>query len=84
MPMVNIAVLPLLFLSGIFITLDIGTPSWLAWVAKVFPVRHFLAGMQAGFIGTPFHWTDVAVVAAWGIGGLLLAVRYFRWGPSAG
>ena len=83
-PMVNIAVLPLLFLSGIFNTLDNGTPSWLAWVAKVFPVRHFLAGMQAGFIGTPFHWTDVAVVAAWGIGGLLLAVRYFRWEPSAG
>jgi hypothetical protein len=27
---------------------------------------------------------DVAVVAAWGVGGLLFAVRFFRWEPSAG
>ena len=31
--------------------------------------------MQAGYLGTPFHWRDVAVVAAWGIAGLLLSVR---------
>ena len=29
------------------------------------------------------HWTDVLVVAAWGVGGLLLAVRFFRWEPRA-
>jgi len=69
MSIVNITVLALLFLSGIFITLDNGTPSWIDWIAKIFPVRHLAARMQAGFIGTPFHWTDVAIVAAWGIGG---------------
>jgi ABC-2 type transport system permease protein len=44
-------------------------------------VRHFADGMLAGFLGTPFRWSDVLVVAAWGVGGMLLAVRYFSWEP---
>jgi len=76
---VNIASLPVLFLSGIFIPFDNRTAQWIRSVASIFPVRHFAAGMQAGFLGTPFHWSDVAVVAAWGTGGLLLSIRYFRW-----
>ena len=48
------------------------------------PVRHFATGMQAGFLGTPFRWSDVLVVAAWGVGGLLLAVRFFSWEPRRG
>jgi ABC-2 type transport system permease protein len=51
------------------------------WVGRVFPLKHFLAGMQAAFLGAPFHWTDVLVLAAWGLGGLLFAVRFFRWEP---
>jgi hypothetical protein len=42
---------------------------------------HFADGMQAGFPGTTFHWYDVLVVAAWGLGGLLFATRYFSWEP---
>jgi len=78
---VNIAILPLLFLSGIFIAFGNDTPSWIIWVARIFPVRHFATGMQAGFLGTPFDWSDVAIVAAWGLVGLLLAVRFFSWEP---
>jgi ABC-2 type transport system permease protein len=80
-PIVNAAILPLLFLSGIFIPFDNNTPSWILWVARIFPVRHFALGLQAGFLGTPFDWVDVIVVAAWGLFGLLLAVRYFSWEP---
>jgi ABC-2 type transport system permease protein len=80
---VNASILPLLFLSGIFIPFGTNTPSWILWVARVFPVRHFATGMQAGFLGTPFHWSDVAVVAAWGVAGLLLAARFFSWEPRA-
>jgi ABC-2 type transport system permease protein len=80
-PIVNAVILPLLFLSGIFIPFSNSTPSWILWVARVFPVRHFAVGLQAGFLGTPFDWVDVAVVAAWGALGLLLAVRYFSWEP---
>jgi ABC-2 type transport system permease protein len=78
---VNATILPLLFLSGIFIPLGDDTPSWILWVARIFPVRHFAEGMQAGFLGTTYHWSDVLVVAAWGAGGLLVAIRYFRWEP---
>ncbi len=42
---------------------------------------HFARGMQAGFLGTAFNWTDVLVVAAWGLGGLPLSVRFFSWEP---
>jgi ABC-2 type transport system permease protein len=78
---VNATILPLLFLSGIFIPFGASTPSWILWIAKIFPVKHFAAGMQAGFIGTAFSWTDVLVVAVWGLAGLLLAIRYFSWEP---
>ncbi len=60
--------MPLLFLSGVFIPLGNTPPAWMAWVGRIFPVRHFLSGMQAGFLGGPFSWTDVLVVAAWGRG----------------
>ncbi len=78
---VNAAILPLLFLSGVFIAFGNGAPSWIIWIGRIFPVKHFAAGMQAGFLGTPFRWTDVLIVAAWGLAGLLVAVRYFSWEP---
>jgi ABC-2 type transport system permease protein len=78
---VNAAILPLLFLSGIFIAFGNDTPNWIIWVARIFPVRHFAVGMQAGFLGTPFSWTDVGIVALWGLVGLRLAVRFFSWEP---
>jgi ABC-2 type transport system permease protein len=80
---VNATILPLLFLSGIFVPFGNSTPDWIIWIARIFPVRHFAAGMQAGFLGTTFDWTDVLVVALWGVGGLLVAVRWFRWEPRA-
>ena len=81
---VNATILPLLFLSGIFIPFGNNTPSWIQWIAKIFPVKHFADGMQAGFLGTSFNWTDVLIVAVWGLAGLLLAVRYFSWEPRTG
>jgi ABC-2 type transport system permease protein len=80
-PIVNATILPLLFLSGGFIPLGDDSPPWINWVGRIFPVRHFADAMQAGFLGTTFHWTDVLFVAAWGVGGLLLAVRFFSWEP---
>jgi hypothetical protein len=38
--------------------------------------------MQAGYVGTPFHWNDVFVVAIWGIVGLIVAIRRFSWESS--
>jgi ABC-2 type transport system permease protein len=81
-PIVMVSIFPLLFLSGIFIAFGNGTPDWILWIARIFPIRHFALGLQAVFVGTPFAWTDVAVVAAWGALGLLIAARYFRWEPQ--
>jgi ABC-2 type transport system permease protein len=78
---VNASILPLLFLSGVFIPLGANAPAWIVWIARIFPVWHFAKGMQASFLGIAFSWTDVLVVAAWGLGGLLFAIRFFSWEP---
>jgi ABC-2 type transport system permease protein len=80
-PIVNATILPLLFLSGIFIPLGDDAPAWLTWTARIFPVKHFADGLQASFLGTNFHWTDVLVVGAWGVAGLAAAARFFSWEP---
>jgi ABC-2 type transport system permease protein len=79
---VNASMLPLLFLSGIFIPITSTAPSWLIWIAKVFPVYHFAWGMKSGFLGTPFDWMHVIIVAAWGLGGFLISYRFFSWEPK--
>jgi ABC-2 type transport system permease protein len=89
-PIVNAAILPLLFLSGIFIPLDDEAPVWMTTIAEIFPVKHFADAMRAGFLGNleslqgrifRFEWMDVAIIAAWGIAGLVLAARFFSWEP---
>jgi ABC-2 type transport system permease protein len=78
---VNASILPVLFVSGIFIPLDNKSPEWIQWTARIFPVREFVSGLEAGLLGTRFSWGDVALVALWGLGGLLLAVLFFSWEP---
>ncbi len=81
LPIVNGVILPLLFLSGVFIPLGSNPPAWMNWVGRAFPIKHFLNGMQAAFLGGSFDWIDVLIVAAWGAGGLAFAIRFFRWEP---
>jgi hypothetical protein len=51
------------------------------WIGRVFPVKHFANAMQSAFLGAPFRWSDVAVVAIWGIGAIVVASAFFRWEP---
>ena len=85
-PISNFTVLPLYFLSGIFIP-ETEIPDGVLHVADVFPVRHFFLAFFEGFdpntAGAGFEWGHLAVVAAWGALGFLLALRYFRWTPRA-
>ncbi len=80
----NATILPLLFISNVFIPLQ-DPPEWLATVGDIFPVKHFAAALQTAFhpdtTGAGFEWGDLAVIAAWGIIGTALAVRYFSWEP---
>jgi ABC-2 type transport system permease protein len=80
---VNAIILPLLFLSGIFIPLGADAPEWMKFIGNVFPVKHFAEAMLGSFYGPPFpfQWSDVLVVAAWGIGGLIAAILFFSWEP---
>ncbi|HEU5004454.1 MAG TPA: ABC transporter permease [Actinomycetota bacterium] len=81
---VNAVIFPLLFISDIFIPLQ-NAPKWLTTVAKIFPIYHFSWAMQHAFnpfqTGSGFQGTDLLIVAAWGVGALLVAARFFTWEP---
>jgi ABC-2 type transport system permease protein len=81
---VNAVILPLLFISDIFIPLR-SAPKWVASVADVFPVRHFALAMQHAFnpfeAGSGFRGTDLLVVVIWGVAAMLLALKFFTWEP---
>jgi ABC-2 type transport system permease protein len=83
-PIVNALLLPLYFLSGVFIP-DDQLPSGVIDFANHFPVRHFFeAFFDAYVIGGGIEWNHLAVVAIWGVAGLLLSIRFFRWTPRGG
>jgi ABC-2 type transport system permease protein len=81
-PIVNFSMLPLLFISDIFIPLD-QAPELLKTVSNVFPVAHFAKAMHASFdpFDPSFRAGDLLIVAAWGVVGLILAIRFFSWEP---
>lgn len=83
-PVVMAMALPLFFISGVFVPWAF-IPPWLRDVAQVFPVRHLALSILTPFTAgaRPWSWGDLAVVAAWGVGGLVLAVRRFHWAPRA-
>lgn len=83
---VNALLLPLYFLSGVFIPED-QLPNGVITFADLFPVRHFFDAFFDAYVpagGPAVSWDNLAVVAAWGIAGLLLAIRFFRWTPKSG
>jgi ABC-2 type transport system permease protein len=87
-PIVNALLLPLYFLSGVFIP-DDQLPSGVIHFADAFPVRHFFEAFFSAYVpaaggGAGIEWGNLAVVAAWGAASLLLAARFFRWTPRSG
>ena len=85
-PMVQAVMLPLYFISGIFIP-AVNLPSWLEHVAKVFPVQHLSDGLHHAFApgttGTGIVWSDLGVLAIWAGIGLVVALIRFTWLPKA-
>lgn len=84
----NATILPLAFVSGVFIVLPEDPPAWLSAVANFFPLKHFVEPFVAAFspeaTRADFHWADLAYLALWGVVALALAIRFFRWEPSTG
>jgi ABC-2 type transport system permease protein len=85
MPVAQLTFLPLSFISGIWYPLD-GAPGWVVTIAHIFPLYHIVDAFDACFVpsttGGGWAWGHLAVIAAWGAGGLFVAIRRFRVEPS--
>jgi ABC-2 type transport system permease protein len=86
-PVAQLTLLPLTFISGIWWPLD-GAPDWISAIAHAFPLYHLVQAFDACFVpqttGSGFAWGHLAVVAAWGVAGLLVAIRRFQAEPNVG
>jgi len=81
---VNGVFLPIVFISGTFF--PVSPSSILAKIAEYFPVRHFIDAMFMAFdpahqSANGFNGNDLLIMAAWGVGAVLIASRRFRWEP---
>lgn len=80
---VNAVYLPLTFISGVFFSVD-SLPGFLQAIADVSPLTYLLRLIRStlidgeGLAGAP---EDVLVLVVWGLAGLLIAHRVFRWEP---
>ncbi len=83
----NALILPLAFVSDVFVQMS-DPPRWLTTIADVFPLRPFAQTFQDVFnplVDAPaFVWDRFARVAAWGVFGVVLSLRYFRSEPTRG
>jgi ABC-2 type transport system permease protein len=81
---VNGVILPLLFISDVFIPME-NSPRWLIDLASVFPVAHLAEAMHEAFNpltgGSGFDAKSLLVMGAWGVFGIVASVRYFSWEP---
>lgn len=82
-PIVGVVFFVLLFLSGLWYPLSPG--STLASISGYFPIRHLMLATFAPFDRLPgvsgWDWHDIWIMAAWGVGGAIVAVRRWRWAP---
>jgi ABC-2 type transport system permease protein len=81
--LINASVLPLLLVSDVLVPLDEGV---MATVAGVFPVRHLADTLAAAYdpavpLAAGDGWLAIVILGAWGVAGLLIALRMFIWSP---
>ena len=85
-PAVNAIYLPMSFLSGSFFPAT-AFPELLQRIGDVLPLTYLIRLVRdIALRGEPI-WeqpVELAIVAAWGLAGLILAIRRFRWEPSQG
>jgi len=83
---VNAIYLPMSFIAGAFFS-PRHFPSVLQAIADVLPLTYFLRLVRNVMLHGQDIWsqgTNVAVLAAWGIAGVIVALRAFRWEPHEG
>jgi ABC-2 type transport system permease protein len=81
----NAIILPLAFVSDVFVQVD-DPPRWLEVAGSIFPLKPFVQSFQACFnpsVDAPaFDAAAMTFVALWGLAGLAVAIKRFRWEPS--
>jgi ABC-2 type transport system permease protein len=77
---VNAVFLPMIFISGTFYESK-HLPGVLDAVARILPLRHVIDGLRGAITGPGLghNVEGLVVLAAWCVGGIVLALRYFRW-----
>jgi ABC-2 type transport system permease protein len=83
---VNAIYLPMSFIAGAFFS-PRHFPSVLRAIADVLPLTYFLRLVRNVMLHGHDIWsqgTNVAVLAAWGLVGVIVALRAFRWEPHEG
>ena len=84
----NATLLPLAFISGIFIIPSEDAPAWLDTVASIFPLKHFVEPFTAAFdpneTGNPWYLLDLLYMIRWGGVALVLGIRFFKWESQPG
>jgi ABC-2 type transport system permease protein len=80
---INAIYIPAAFISGAFFSAD-SFPDVLRVIAQVLPLEHFIVLVRDVMLHDVHVYDrlgDLAVLAAWGIGGAIVAARNFRWEP---
>lgn len=80
---VNATILPVLFISNVFIQME-NAPDWLDAISHLLPVRHFADAMlelYASGTDAGVPWIEIGVIALWGVIGVVVALRLFSWEP---
>jgi ABC-2 type transport system permease protein len=83
---VNAIYLPMAFISGAFFSTR-EMPAFLEAISEVLPLTYLLDVIRSTFIdgeGLGSSAGPLTAVAVWGIFGLVVAVRMFRWEPREG
>ena len=80
---VNVVTLPMAFVSGAFGPTS-SYPEFLQAIAEVLPLTYFLDVANGVYLHGDSLFADpgaLAIVAAWGVAGLMVALRRFTWVP---
>jgi ABC-2 type transport system permease protein len=83
---VNFILLPMAFLTGSFGPTR-HYPAFLRAIGDVLPLKYFIDQIDAIYLHGHAIWSKplaLGVLAAWGLGGLIVAVFKFRWEPREG
>ena len=80
-PLLTLTFIPLVIFSGGFGGLS-GLPHWLSTVMSYLPAQPMIDAVNRALQHSgALPGRDLAVLAAWALGGMLVSVRCFRWDP---